>query len=110
MPLRISDFGFRIDDSRAVANVAGFTVDRKQIVMDRVLKTLGLHEVRIRLHAEVSINVIVNIARSDEEAEIQSRGESVADVAERALDNRAEETGAADEEITGTNPESEEDE
>ncbi|MCR9212627.1 MAG: 50S ribosomal protein L9 [Proteobacteria bacterium] len=69
---------------------AGFTVDRKQIVMDKVLKTLGLHEVKVRLHPEVTVAVTVNIARSDEEAEIQARGESVEEAAEAALDNRDE--------------------
>jgi len=69
---------------------AGFTVDRKQIVMDKVLKTLGLHDVKVRLHPEVTVGVVVNIARSDEEAEIQSRGESVEEAAEAALDNRDE--------------------
>ncbi len=69
---------------------AGFTVDRKQIVMDKVLKTLGLHEVKVRLHPEVTVTVTVNIARSDEEAEIQARGESVEEAAEAALDNRDE--------------------
>lgn len=69
---------------------AGFTIDRKQIVMDKVLKTLGLHEIKVRLHPEVNVTVVVNIARSEEEAEIQARGESVEEVAEAALDNRDE--------------------
>ncbi|NDG37437.1 MAG: 50S ribosomal protein L9, partial [Alphaproteobacteria bacterium] len=43
---------------------AGFTIDRNQVVMDRSIKTLGLTEARIRLHPEVSVTVIVNIARS----------------------------------------------
>jgi len=69
---------------------AGFTVDRKQIIMDKVLKTLGLHDIKVRLHPEVNVTVVVNIARSDEEAKIQARGESVEEVAEAALDNRDE--------------------
>lgn len=77
------------DIAKAVTS-AGFTVDRKQIVMDKVLKTLGLHEIKVRLHPEVNVMVSVNIARSDEEAEIQARGESVEEVAEAALDNRDE--------------------
>jgi large subunit ribosomal protein L9 len=77
------------DIAKAVTD-AGFTVDRKQIIMDKVLKTLGLHDIKIRLHPEVNVTVVVNIARSNEEAEIQARGESVEEAAEAALDNRDE--------------------
>ncbi|WP_169544942.1 50S ribosomal protein L9 [Sneathiella aquimaris] len=77
------------DIARSVTE-AGFTVDRKQVIMDKVLKTLGLHEVRIRLHPEVTVSVTVNIARSQEEAVIQARGESVEEAAEAALNSRDE--------------------
>ena len=50
---------------------SGFTITRNQVIMDRSIKTLGLTETRIRLHPEVSITVIVNIARSLAEAETQ---------------------------------------
>ena len=50
---------------------AGFTIDRNQVVMDRSIKALGLTEARIRLHPEVSVTVVVNIARSLAEAETQ---------------------------------------
>jgi large subunit ribosomal protein L9 len=50
---------------------AGFSITRNQVIMDRAIKTLGLTETRIRLHPEVSITVIVNIARSLAEAETQ---------------------------------------
>ena len=50
---------------------AGYTIDRSQVVMDRAIKALGLTETRIRLHPEVSVSVIVNIARSLAEAETQ---------------------------------------
>ena len=50
---------------------AGFTITRNQVIMDRSIKTLGLTETRIRLHPEVSITVVVNIARSLAEAETQ---------------------------------------
>jgi len=52
---------------------AGFTNTRNQVIMDRSIKTLGWAETRIRLHPEVSITVIVNIARSLAEAETQLR-------------------------------------
>ena len=50
---------------------AGFTISRSQVVMERAIKTLGLTDTRIRLHPEVSVSVIVNIARSLAEAETQ---------------------------------------
>ena len=50
---------------------AGFTIDRSQVVMDRAIKALGLTETRVRLHPEVSVSVIVNIARSLAEAKTQ---------------------------------------
>ena len=50
---------------------AGFNIDRSQVVMDRAIKALGLSETRVRLHPEVSVSVIVNIARSLAEAETQ---------------------------------------
>jgi large subunit ribosomal protein L9 len=77
------------DIAKAVT-AAGFTVNRKQVVMDQVLKTLGLHDVKVRLHPEVTVTVTVNIARSEEEAAIQARGESVEEAAEAALNNRDE--------------------
>lgn len=77
------------DIARAVSE-NGATIDRKQVIMDKVLKTLGLHEIKVRLHPEVTVNVVVNIARSEEEADIQARGESVEAVAEAALDARDE--------------------
>ena len=50
---------------------AGFTIDRSQVVMDRAIKALGLTKTRVHLHPEVSVSVIVNIARSLAEAETQ---------------------------------------
>lgn len=50
---------------------AGVTVARSQVVLDRAIKTLGLHDVTIRLHPEVAVDVVVNIARSADEAQTQ---------------------------------------
>jgi len=50
---------------------AGFTITRDQVVLDKAVKTLGLTDVRIRLHPEVSVEIVVNIARTLEEAETQ---------------------------------------
>lgn len=53
---------------------AGFSIDSKQVRMDRPIKTVGLHPVTIRLHPEVSVTVTANVARSTDEAEIQAQG------------------------------------
>ncbi len=50
---------------------AGVTIDRKQVALTAVIKTLGLHPVRIQLHPEVSVEITANVARSEEEAEAQ---------------------------------------
>lgn len=49
----------------------GFSVDRTQVVLDHPIKEIGLHQVTVRLHPEVSVGVSVNVARSSEEAELQ---------------------------------------
>lgn len=50
---------------------SGVTVGRSQIVLDRPIKALGIYETRVVLHPEVSVNVTVNIARTEEEAKLQ---------------------------------------
>lgn len=55
----------------------GATVDRRQISLDRPIKTLGLHPVRLVLHPEVIVEITANVARSDDEAAAQARGEVV---------------------------------
>jgi large subunit ribosomal protein L9 len=64
-------------DVAEAVNAEGARVDRAMVVLDRPIKTLGLHEVKVRLHAEVTATVTINIARSADEAERQSRGENV---------------------------------
>ena len=64
-------------DIAAAATAAGLTVARQQVVLDEPIKVLGLTEARIILHPEVSIQITVNVARSEEEAERQARGEVV---------------------------------
>jgi len=58
-------------DIAASATEAGFAVDRAQVKLTHPIKTLGLFDVTIRLHAEVSETIVVNVARSDEEAQTQ---------------------------------------
>jgi large subunit ribosomal protein L9 len=55
----------------------GHKVAKHQIVLDRPIKSIGLQEVRIALHPEVSVTISVNVARSPEEAELQAQGKDV---------------------------------
>jgi large subunit ribosomal protein L9 len=55
----------------------GHKVAKNQIVLDRPIKAIGLQDVRIALHPEVSVTISVNIARSPEEAELQAAGKDV---------------------------------
>lgn len=55
----------------------GFKVRRGQIKLDQPIKTIGVYEMGVRLHAEVTVNITVNVARSQEEAERQAAGENV---------------------------------
>ncbi|MDY0008860.1 MAG: 50S ribosomal protein L9 [Bdellovibrionales bacterium] len=71
----------------------GFKIDRNQVTMDRAYKLLGLYPVKIHLHPEVSVEITINIARSEEEAKLQEeRGEALVVKDERVL--RAEERAA----------------
>ena len=82
-------------DVSELISEGGTTVSRSQVSLDNPIKTLGLHDVRIRLHAEVSVTVTVNVARSEEEAERQEEGTDI--VAEQAEEDRAiDEALAAD--------------
>jgi large subunit ribosomal protein L9 len=55
----------------------GFTIERRQVMLDRPIKTLGVHAIRVQLHAEVEPHISVNVARSPDEAARQARGEDV---------------------------------
>jgi large subunit ribosomal protein L9 len=52
---------------------AGVTIDRRQVIIDKPIKTLGLFGLRVVLHPEVAVSVKVNVARSLEEAETQAK-------------------------------------
>jgi large subunit ribosomal protein L9 len=56
---------------------AGKKVNKQQVVLDKPIKAIGLYEVKVSLHAEVSVMVKVNVARSPEEADLQSQGVDV---------------------------------
>ena len=64
-------------DVADAVQAAGGKADRSQVVLDKPIKTLGLHELKVRLHPEVTVTVTINIARSQDEAERQARGENV---------------------------------
>ena len=75
------------DISTAVSE-GGFSIERRQVMLDRPIKSLGLHDVRIGLHAEVEPRVTINVARSPDEAARQARGEQVTG---KAMDEAEEE-------------------
>ncbi len=62
-------------DISAQISEAGFTIDKNQVQLDQPIKTVGLHSVTVRLHPEVFVSVTANVARTEEEAEAQARGE-----------------------------------
>ncbi len=69
-------------DISDACTAGGLTVTRQQVVLEHPIKLLGLSRVRVVLHPEVSIPVTINVARSQEEAEKQARGEAVGGEAE----------------------------
>ena len=79
-------------DAADAATEAGFSIDRKQVVIERPIKELGLHDVNVTLHPEVEVKITLNVARSPEEAELQASGKSIQELA-------AEEEAAAEFEI-----------
>jgi large subunit ribosomal protein L9 len=79
-------------DAADAATGEGFSLDRKQVVMNRPIKELGLHSVQVVLHPEVEVEIKLNVARSKDEAELQASGKSIQELA-------AEEEAAAEFEI-----------
>lgn len=79
-------------DAADAATDGGFSVDRKQVILQAPIKDLGLHAVTVRLHPEVDAEIVMNVARSTEEAELQASGKSIQELA-------AEEEAEADFEI-----------
>lgn len=79
-------------DAADAATEAGFSVDRRQVALTAPIKDLGLHKVLVTLHPEVECEIELNVARSEEEAELQAAGINV-------VDQAAEEEAQADLEI-----------
>jgi large subunit ribosomal protein L9 len=73
-------------DIAEAVTAGGFTIDRRQVVLERPIKTLGLHEIKVQLHPEVVVKVTLNVARSEEEAEKQARGEDVTVIKDEAIE------------------------
>lgn len=66
--------------TRNIADAASeeaVSISRQQIQLERPIKTLGIHDVSLILHSEVSVGIKINVARTHEEAELQAQGEDV---------------------------------
>jgi large subunit ribosomal protein L9 len=87
-------------DIADTASAGGFSVERRQVRLDRAIKAIGMHQVAITLHPEVEVPITINVARSADEAERQARGEDLTTPeafapAEEAEAPEAEAAGAA---------------
>jgi len=89
-------------------NKTGATVSKSMIVLERPIKTLGLEEVRVVLHPEVTVNIAVNVARSEDEAELQKDGvDVITQMFEAEQAEIARESIAAEEEASKARKEAE---
>ena len=87
---------------------SGFTIERRQVQLTRPIKTIGIHDVAIRLHPEVIVEVGINVARSEDEAAAQLRGENVFDQRDDDDEEEVYDVEEAVEEIFEKGPESHE--
>ncbi len=76
-------------DIAALVAADGASVTRNNIVLPNPIKMIGLHEIEVSLHADVSVTVTLNVARSEDEAERQARGEDVFAEEEDEVDEEA---------------------
>lgn len=65
-----------IRDIAAAIKDAGFNVERRQVYLEKAIKDLGVYEVRLNLHPEISQSILVNVARTDDEASKQAKAYS----------------------------------
>ena len=82
-------------DIATAVTEAGYTVDRRQIMLEQPIKSLGLYKTRVALHPEVVVQVTVNVAQSAEEAAMQAAGRTPAQPTAEAAAPAAEPTEAA---------------
>lgn len=73
-------------DISEIVTAGGFTINRTQVILDRPIKSLGLHETKIVLHPEVIVPITLNVARSEDEAERQAKGEDVTMVRDEEIE------------------------
>jgi large subunit ribosomal protein L9 len=71
-------------DAADAATANGFSVDKRQVILQGPIKELGIHSVTVRLHPEVDCVIRINVARSPEEAELQASGKSIQELAAEA--------------------------
>lgn len=64
-------------DVAAAAKEAGYPVERRYVDLNLPIKTIGLHKVTVKVHAEVAVTITANVARSADEAERQAAGENI---------------------------------
>lgn len=81
-------------DIADLITAAGYTVARHQIQLDKPIKVLGMHALHVTLHPEVIVSVNVNVARSEDEAERQARGEDVTAEIQDYVEEEEEKTAA----------------
>jgi large subunit ribosomal protein L9 len=81
-------------DIAETATGSGFSLARRQVVLDHPVKELGIHEIRIALHPEVFATIKINVARSADEADLQAQGKTISEV--RAEEERASEFEVAE--------------
>jgi large subunit ribosomal protein L9 len=82
-------------DVADAVTAAGFTVDRRQVLLDQPIKTLGIFKTRVALHPEVIVGISANVAQSDEEAQMQAAGKMPAAAPEAAAAPAAAEAAPA---------------
>ena len=66
-----------VRDITEALNAQGHKIGKNQVILEHPIKTLGVFNVRVSLHPEVSVTVRANVARSEDEAELQSKGVDV---------------------------------
>ncbi len=88
-------------DIAEAVSAGGFKVNRDQIVLLAPIKTLGLHNIVVHLHPEIETKIVINVARSPQEAERQAKGETVTIVEETSIQELGLEVGAALAEANG---------
>jgi len=79
----------------------GVSIERQQVILDKPIKTLGLHDIRLRLHPEVAVTVTINVARSNEEAEMQAETGQMITAESRRQAFEEEEDALIDEALAG---------